>query len=82
MVARSKRRNFKPLKTKTMYDKLLERQAENALDLVQGVISDLRQLVNELEREVDKLNKEIDDMNDKLEELEQDYHELKNTITE
>ena len=42
-----------------MYDKLLERQAESALDLVQGVISDLRQLVNDLEKDVDKLNKEI-----------------------
>ena len=54
-----------------MYDKLLERQAESALDLVQGVILNLRQLVNDLEIEVDKLNKEIDEMNDKLEELEQ-----------
>lgn len=73
---------IKLVKTKTMNDKFLERQTDNALNLVQGVIADLRNLVNELELELEKLCEEMDKMRDELEELEKDYHELKNSITE
>jgi len=82
MVARSKRRNFKPLKTKTMYDKLLERQANDAKDEIKSVIEDLITEIHELEETNEKLENTIELYAEIIEELKARINELENSSTE
>lgn len=82
MVARSKRRNFKPLKTKTMYNRVLERQANDAKDEVKSVIEDLITEIHELEDAHQKLEDTIDKLEDIIFLLKAQIHELENSSTE
>jgi hypothetical protein len=68
---------YKPLKTKTMNDKNLERKVNKILDELPEVVIDLAEYAENLEREIDKLEKTIKDMSDRITELEVSFLELK-----
>jgi phage shock protein A len=82
MVARSKRRNFKPLKTKTMYNTVLEKQANDAKDDVKSVIDDLITEIHELEEAHEKLEDKIDELEDVILLLKAQIHEFENSVKE
>lgn len=82
MVARSKRRNFKPLKTKTMYNRVLERQANDAKDEIKSVIEDLITEIHELEDAHQKLEDTIELYAEIIEELKARINELENSAKE
>ena len=64
------------LKTKTMNDRILEREVNNILDKVNEVVVDLVVYAENLEREIDKLEETIKDMADRITELEESFLEL------
>jgi predicted nucleic acid-binding Zn-ribbon protein len=63
-------------KTKTMNDRILEREVNNILDKVNEVVVDLVVYAENLEREIDKLEETIKDMADRITELEESFLEL------
>jgi hypothetical protein len=65
-----------------MYDKLLERQANDAKDEIKSVIEDLITEIHELEETNEKLENTIELYAEIIEELKARINELENSSTE
>lgn len=70
------------LNTKTMYNTVLERQANNARDEVKSVIEDLITEIHELEEAHQKLEDTIELYAEIIEELKARINELENSVKE
>lgn len=68
------------LNTKTMYNTVLERQANNARDEVKSVIEDLITEIHELEEAHQKLEDTIDKLEDVIILLKAQIHELESKL--
>jgi phage shock protein A len=65
-----------------MYNRVLERQANDAKDEVKSVIEDLITEIHELEEAHEKLEGTIDELEDIIFILKAQIHELENSSTE
>jgi peptidoglycan hydrolase CwlO-like protein len=65
-----------------MYNRVLERQANDAKDEVKSVIEDLITEIHELEEAHQKLEGTIDELEDIIFILKAQIHELENSSTE
>jgi len=70
----------KLIKTKTMYNRVLERQATDAKDEVKSVIEDLITEIHELEEAHEKLEKTIELYAESNEELKARINELESKL--
>jgi len=71
---------MKLIKTKTMYNTVLERQANDVKDEVKSVIDDLITEINELEEANEKLEDTIDELEDVIILLKAQIHEFENKL--
>jgi prefoldin subunit 5 len=65
-----------------MYNRVLERQANDAKNEVKSVIEDLITEIHELEDANEKLEENIDELEDIIILLKAQIHELENSSTE
>jgi predicted nucleic acid-binding Zn-ribbon protein len=75
-----KDRHFLKHKTKTMYNTLLERQANDAKDNIKSVIDDLMTEINEIEEAHIKLEDKIDELEDIIILLKAQVQELESKL--